>query len=381
MAGNVWEWVADWYSPDFYQDSPDENPVGPSLGENRLLRGGAWNTNGSILRTTTRFPENPDGSFHNVGFRCAKPASEFIKAELPSDNTEVPSQQLTQTVSAEPSLTPIIESDSTEMPTIIVDETNVSMVFVPPGSFEMGGDAEVSYSQCVELYVGDNCKRGWFEDQEPIHTITLEAYYIDRFEVTNTNYAECVNSGPCERPANVDGVTQSGHFLNPQFADFPVVNVTWKNANTYCQWRGARLPTESEWEKAARGAQGYLYPWGDVFDGSMVNFCDVNCDRDFAHPGFDDGYTTTAPVGSYPDADSPYGVYDMAGNVWEWVVDWYDTYPGGNPNASQYFGEVFRVLRGGAWNYSGFFASTIHRFYREPTDARPFIGFRCAKTP
>ena len=381
LAGNVWEWVADWYSLNYYQDSPFENPAGPSYGEKRVLRGGAWNANGSILRTTTRFPENPDGSFFNVGFRCAKPASEFLTAELLSDKIQVPTQQLTQTASAETTMTPTIESDSTEIPTTIVDEKNISMVFVPPGSFEMGGDAAVSLTECVELNVGGNCTRSWFEDQEPIHTITLEAYFIDQFEVTNSNYAECVNTGTCKLPSDVENFKVNNYFLNPNYTDFPVVNVTWSDARMYCSWRGIRLPTEAEWEKAAHGNTRRLYPWGDTFDGSKLNFCDINCDRDYAHPNFDDGYATTAPVGSYTKAGSPYGAYDMAGNVWEWVADWYDIYPSGNQNASQYFGQVFRVLRGGAWNYSGFFASTVHRFYRDPTDARPFIGFRCAKTP
>ena len=134
--------------------------------------------------------------------------------------------------------------------------------------------------------------------------------------------------------------------------DHPVVQVSWFDAEAYCAWAGGSLPTEAQWEKAARGTDGRTYPWGSVFDGTWLNYCDASCEG--GDTAFDDGYRFTAPVGSYPAGASPYGALDMAGNVWEWTADWYDdgyyaVSPASNPTGPD--SGQYRVLRGGSWNH------------------------------
>jgi len=246
---------------------------------------------------------------------------------------------------------------------------DVPMVLVPAGSFEMGNDDGKP-------------------DERPAHTVTLDAFYIDQYEVTNAQYAACVEAGVCDPPSRTDSETRLSYYGDPQYDDYPVVGVTWSAARTYCQWRGARLPTEAEWEKAARGTEGYLYPWGDEFDPSRLNYCDLNCDdccgipwADLQH---DDGYADTAPVGSYPDGASPYGVYDLAGNVWEWVADWYDQgyyaiSPAENPAGPS--SGVQRVMRGGGIFEEAYYTRATMRRRFMPDVYSTSVGFRCARSP
>ncbi len=258
-----------------------------------------------------------------------------------------------------------------------------AMALIPAGAFQMGGNADAALQECQQLCPTCGCERGIFTDEEPIHTVTLDAFYMDVYEVTNARYQECVQAGACSAPSESKSYTRDSYYGSSQFADYPVILVSWDDAKTYCEWRGARLPTEAEWEKAARGGvEGKLYPWGDVFDGSRVNFCDKNCSFDWANQDFDDGYADTSPVGTY--APNAYGLYDMAGNVYEWVADWYaaDYYagsPADNPKGPA-SGE-YRALRGGSWLNSGNLVRASSRYWYDPANRNDLIGFRCAFSP
>jgi len=228
----------------------------------------------------------------------------------------------------------------------------MTLVYIPAGEFEMGTD---------ELGA----------DELPVHMRYLEAYWIDQTEVTNRMYAFCVAAGRCDPPTSNTSYTRPSYYGNPQFDNYPVTYVDWQAASAYCAWAGRRLPTEAEWEKAASwdevNQRKTRYPWGDAIDCSLANY--DNCLGD------------TTAVACYPDGRSPYGLYDMAGNVWEWVADWYDVYPGGDPDTSETFGMVYRMMRGGTWDENNTLVRSDFRVHIDPgyTDVR--IGFRCAASP
>ncbi len=262
-------------------------------------------------------------------------------------------------------------------PQLIRDDYDVPMALVPAGPFEMGSQAGTALAECRKLAVGDDCERRQFEPEEPKHTVTLAAFYIDQYEVTNTRYRQCVEAGHCQAPTSCNLGTPT--YDEADRADHPVVCVSWHEARSYCEWRGARLPTEAEWEKAAGGMDGRLYPWGNEFDGSRLNFCDSNCRSGHAHPGYDDGYTYTGPVGSYPQGVSPYGVHNMAGNVWEWVQSQYRPYPyQADDGRESLEGTASRVARGGSWRGYGYYGRAAGRSALEPDFRIHNLGFRCA---
>jgi formylglycine-generating enzyme required for sulfatase activity len=256
------------------------------------------------------------------------------------------------------------------------------MVYVPAGEFEMGstGD-EVDNALVLCQEYGSGCDRAMFERELPVHTVALDGFWIDRTEVTNAQYAQCVAAGGCDAPAR--GYTSpSANYGDSAYADHPVVILDWHQATAYCAWAGARLPTEAEWEYAARGPEGRRYPWGDEFDGTRLNFCDVNCGTSRAERLFDDGYVDTAPVGSYPDGVSWCGALDLAGNVWEWTADWYGDYlssPQVNPRGAS--SGDYRVLRGGSWQDISVFMRCAYRGWDLPFMQIDSHGFRCARGP
>lgn len=290
-----------------------------------------------------------------------------IVSSTPLTETETPPDA---TSTAAPTFTAISDTPTpTELLGKITDRKGVEMALIPAGEFLMGSTDADSMAN---------------PDQKPQHRVYLDDYYIDLTEVTNAMYAACVQADGCTPPGSVSSHTRNSYYGAAQYDNYPVIYVNWEQARTYCAWRGGSLPTEAQWEKAARGTDGRLYPWGNEFDGSRANFCDKNCSLDWANKAWDDGYADTAPVGSYPAGTSPYGLLDMAGNVWEWVKDWYqaDFYaisPRQNP-AGPVSGET-RVLRSGGWNNGEDGMRAALRFRDDPSLRGDNVGFRCAHTP
>jgi formylglycine-generating enzyme required for sulfatase activity len=244
-------------------------------------------------------------------------------------------------------------------PTPVVIEKEVVVTPVPPTDTPAPSAPGMVYVSAGEFYMGSD---EGHNDERPMHTVYLNAFYIDKTEVTNAQYRKCVEAGACDTPG------KTTYYDNANFAQHPVVYVNWYQAEAYCQWAGKRLPTEAEWEKAARGTDGRTYPWAEGID----------CD----HAQYDECSGETVPVESKPKGASPYGALDMGGNVWEWVADWYgeDYYsqsPGRNPPGPD-SGE-HRVLRGGSWFHPAHFVRCANRFGIYPDYRCNFVGFRCVR--
>jgi eukaryotic-like serine/threonine-protein kinase len=285
--------------------------------------------------------------------------AEFVSGTPSYTPTATIESKATHALSTTPTLTP------TRMNARVSSIDGMVLLEVAEGDFIMGND------------VGR-------ENEMPSHTVWLDTFRIDQTEVTNSMYEKCVQAGTCRAPLQNKSFTRKDYYGNPEFGNFPVIAVLWEDAKAYCTWADRRLPTEAEWEKAARGTDGNIYPWGNAFQGVWVNFCDRNCKNGNANEGFNDGYADTSPVDYHPEGASPYGAYDMSGNVWEWVNDWYDAnYYSHSPNTNPQgpsTGSV-HVLRGGSWGDLDYQVRTTWRpeFKVSPALYSVF-GFRCAQS-
>lgn len=253
--------------------------------------------------------------------------------------------------------TPTASETSTVLLQKIVDPKGVSMVLIPAGKYVIGSENN--------------------NDEKPIHSILLDNYYIDQYEVTNALYASCVLSGICSEPIYSNSSTRTFYYQNKQYDQYPVIFVTWQMAKNYCEtWRGGRVPTEAEWEVAAKGANDSNFPWGNNINCNFANYDE-------------DGKTCigdTAQVGSYENGQSMFSVYEMSGNVNEWVNDWYDQ----NYYSILSFDELnplgpssgeYKVIRGGSWQDSAYALRSSNRNWFDPLRANDQIGFRCVSSP
>jgi formylglycine-generating enzyme required for sulfatase activity len=281
------------------------------------------------------------------------PAVSYIPTSMPTNivTFTIVSPTTTKTPSSLPTIT------VTPLPTEITDDKGVPMRLVPAGEFQMGSANGES-------------------DEMPVHTVYLDAFYIDKYEVTNAHYKVCVDADGCTPPKTTMSYIRDSYYGNLEFDNYPVIYVDWNQAKAYCEWHGASLPTEAQWEKAARSTDGRTYPWGEGIDCDKANYSgkDGSCIGD------------TTEVGRYESGKSPYGVYDLAGNVWEWTADrysvtYYQDSPSENPLGPDLGLGQFRVLRGSSWlNLGGYDLHSAYRFREDLTYAYYDIGFRCARS-
>lgn len=265
--------------------------------------------------------------------------------------------------------------------TTMRDDIEVEQVYVPAGSFHMGSQED--------------------DNERPVHEVSLDGFWIDRTEVTIAQFEAFVNDTGVVTTAESEGwgylfdgewvQTEGVNWRQPlgpesdwvALPSHPVSLVSWYDAVAFCEWTGGRLPTEAEWEYAARGPQNFTFPWGDEFRGDYLNYCDASCLFDWADEDVSDGFEFFAPVGSYSSGASWVNALDMAGNVWEWVEDWYRLDYYSNSQAANPQGPAsgeFKVTRGGGWSGSSFFARTTDRNeINDPYDRYVFVGFRCAQ--
>ncbi len=236
------------------------------------------------------------------------------------------------------------------------------MVLISAGEFTMGTD-KVDKDALQQRF---GITKMPYENEHPAHKVYLDDYYIDKYEVTNKEYKEFVDATGHPVPPSY---WKNGTYL-PNTERMPVVMVSWYDADAYCKWRGKRLPTEAEWEKAARGTEERDFPWGNEFDSKKANSFGI--------------YGGISTVDYFKEDVSPYGVYDMAGNVSEWTADWYKAYDG-NRFIDRDYGEKFKVLRGGSWGGVGhysfpLFYRTSYRLRMGPATKLNDAGFRCVKS-
>ena len=294
-------------------------------------------------------------------------ATKIAPTRVPATATKIPA-------TAAPTDAPTAEPTTNVVAAPPADFAPTELITIPEGSFKMGGKAE-----------NDD------PDEKPFHDVELYEFRIEKFEVTNAQYQACVAAKVCAPPVSNASYTRDAYFGNPEFANYPVVNVTWNDANAYCTWLGRRLPNEAEWERAAKGVENWRYTWSNsigmhfewnaIFHGSPISFCEASCPLQNYWGDVNDGFPDTAPVGRFAEFDSSsgFGVIDMAGNVAEWTNNWYygnayaegmDIYGPNEPTG-------VKAVRGGSWASEP--TRNSDRDPRAPDYASDRIGFRCAQ--
>lgn len=288
-------------------------------------------------------------------------------------------------VSRSPSKTAAPDINGALGSTLVSPVDGMTMIFVPAGEFKMGSEFGLS-------------------DEQPVHTVILDVYWIDKTEVTNAMYRKCVLAGKCQEPNSIgtwrDPISTT-YFKDQEYENHPVVFVSWNDAKTYCTWADRRLPTEAEWEKAAIWDsilnEQRVYPWGNEFNCKMGNYDDETLLDASLMPATSpncDGFARSSPVGSFPEGASPYGALDMGGNVWEWVndafietdpfsdtvVNYYAISPIYNPPGVDPVISEYRVMRGGSWNFTFGFGRGAYRLWHGLDDSYDGVGFRCASS-
>ncbi|MBR6089698.1 MAG: SUMF1/EgtB/PvdO family nonheme iron enzyme [Anaerolineaceae bacterium] len=337
MFGNVWEWTA-----------------GESADLAQAL-GGGWNSYPGDLGPDAALETSAGYSANNIGFRCfvdwAKLTEEWFSVVETEPDGTVPEAAVPESPVIEE---PVSEEGTQEKPEPqpvgnIREKDQAQMVFIPGASFKMG-------------------VAGGAIDEKPVHDVLLSPYRIDIYEVTTAQYAQCVEDGACSEPAQTGSFRNTVYYGNPEYADYPVINVTWDQASAYCEWAGGRLPTEAEWEYAAKGDEGYTYPWGNTFASENLNFSGS-------------GNYDVVRVDANPKDLSPFGLYDMGGNAAEWVFDcyqenWYSvTNQPVDPKGPEAGG--YHVVRGSSAQRPQDFARTAKRFFAPHSQYSADRGFRC----
>lgn len=293
------------------------------------------------------------------GLISCMPATPTVTSIMPSKAADFPTDTSVPLAATEM----IIPTPTLGVGSTMIGNDDMVLIYVPAGEFTMGSnDGE--------------------PNERPVHTVYLDAFWIDQTEVTNKQYQACVGAGACEPPSVIISYVQKSdcygksciyphdYYGNIEYDDYPVIYMSWNQANSYCAWTGRQLPTEAQWEKAARGPDGRIYPWGNYEpNGTLLNYNSIIGD--------------TTKVGSYPAGKSLYGAFDLAGNVWEWVSDWYSgDYYQSSPTANPLGPDSGdgHVLRGRSLgSYGGYSVRSSYRYWAYPNDAsKGDVGFRCA---
>ena len=332
LGGNVSEWIWDFYLDTQYNNAvPQKNPVGPATGYYHVIRGGSILTAKGSTRATNRAFGAATSNAQDRGFRCAN-RLDMINFSGIRLSDEI------QTFVSLPSTAQLIGKGN----------LSADKIMAEGGEFSMGS------------------AQGRI-DEAPVHTVSINAFIIDKYEVTNEKYAACVEEGACTVPLKNNSLRTIDYYTNEAYKNYPVVNVTWDQAEKYCEWLGGRLPTEAEWEFAAGGNDGLIYPWGNQFMESNLNYSGKNIND-------------PEEIGINTGDQSPLGVMDMGGNVMEWVYDRYSTDYYKQSARENPFGpdfSIYRVIRGSSYLQSDYYSRVACRYYATEDSSAQDRGFRC----